>query len=245
MPNKKEMITVSPVEPERGSDELQIQVESVYRAVVFPADIKVVTNADYAHYAEMLAEEVIPRRKQIGEIFKEAKAKAHAAHKAIVKAEKTASKTVTQWEETIRHALATFDGEERVRLRRAQEEDSQRLRDAMIREVLDEANLLVEAGETDEAKGVLESAVSADIDVSAPYVAATAAVENKHVSFRVDREWKVLDVRDIKAGFWHRIVDREKIDRMVEVHGVKAEVYVGGIEVTETSVTRMKPRKKG
>lgn len=144
----------------------------------------VVQDQENFEIAGRFLQDIQALRRQVKETFEKPKKLAHAAHKAILDAEKIHDAPLASAEIIIKTKASTYADEERKRRQREELQRQAAARQAEEDERLHQAELLEQAGETEEAERVLEE------EPPPPPPPTRASVTPKATGISVRTTWK-------------------------------------------------------
>lgn len=197
------------------------------KALVTTAKAMKVTSHDEFKLAGAELVRVANIRKSIVFAFKEPKAKAHEAHKAITKLEADLLAYPMEAERLIKASMSRFALEDERRRREEEARERERLRKIEEDRVLAEASALEDGGDHQAAEELISQEVLAPV-VEMPKAAADG------VSSRRVFKYELLDINQVSRDFL--VLDETKVRKTVNALGKDAAQLIGGIAVHEELV---------
>lgn len=166
-------------------------------------------------------------RKRIQDVFREPKAAADKAHKAITKAERDLLAGPQQAEQTLRGAMGEYQTalEQQRRTEQARLAAEATAREKAAREA--QAEALADAGDVEAGLALLDAPV-------VPVAVTVEAQKVDGVSFRRVWQFEVYDQAAVKPAYL--VPDLARIKKQVEALGADAAAVVGGIRVWEEQI---------
>lgn len=185
--------------------------------------LRITNHEEYATAGRELVR-VARVRKGIVEAFREPKKKAADAHRSICKLENDLLVYPVEAERLLKGAIATFDREERDRIRREelrlQEESRKRNEDRLLEEAID----LEAAGEHQAAEELVAGgAIGQVIELQRPVAEG----------IQTRRSWTFDIVNPLLVAREFMVPDEKKIRALVKALGPDAAKAIGGIVVRE------------
>lgn len=232
---RESVAAILPTDEQYANQQSQQIVKEVEKIKNQADLITIKTDADYES-AALLGQEIRRKTKFIQGIFTPIKQKADQAHKEAVQQERTLLKPLKEAENAIKVAMGRYTFEKEQAAARAAEQarlETQRLTEQM----LEKAEQLESAGETDLAEDALREAQL--MNESVPAVSLNAAAPKvKGVSQRTEYTFTIVDPEKVPIifnGMTLRPIDESAVMRLVKAS--KGEIKIPGITVQVSSKT--------
>ena len=201
-------------------------------------DIKV-TNAETFQAAGEWSTRLASQKKAVQDFFKDAKAAAYAAHKAITKQEKTLLDPIDAAITNLRQEMGAYQLEQE-RKAQAEAERLRKEKEAAAQAALDLAVEMEKAGDLAAAQEALEDAETIQ---STSMVVEPVMEKVSGVSFKTDWAIEVTDEEKVPVslmGMVIRPVDLSAVKALVKAS--KGKIQIPGIKITETRTSVIRSR---